>query len=332
MKNINTSWRRALLGAMMISVALISGCASTQSAMLSKDGGTVDPRLTESSDAKFFSKSGYQACAASALGGVLACTLSNSGNKAVCAVAAGIAACGVAMGANYYLDYRRSQYANTTDRLNAITGDIRQDTDKVIARSNTVREVIKDDQARLENIKMDMKMARADEAQAKKELSSVDLNIAKMREELDKMRDKVDQYREVAEKERAANGGMPNKQLDSEITKMNQRVASLQSEVDGLTVSLAIAMATLAGCATTAADCDPSNSDVSILTKMSCDGSGQYRGHIDRAEQDLISAQEANARFRQIHADIEAQRQAVGQSLAAQRAQQLALNKSLGAL
>ncbi|WP_424625414.1 hypothetical protein [Achromobacter marplatensis] len=234
MKNINTSWRRALLGAMMISVALISGCASTQSAMLSKDGGTVDPRLTESSDAKFFSKSGYQACAASALVGVLACTLSNSGNKAVCAVAAGIAACGVAMGANYYLDYRRSQYANTTDRLNAITGDIRQDTDKVIARSNTVREVIKDDQARLENIKMDMKMARADEAQAKKELSSVDLNIAKMREELDKMRDKVDQYREVAEKERAANGGMTNKQLDSEITKMNQRVASLQSEVDGL--------------------------------------------------------------------------------------------------
>ncbi|KAG1252115.1 hypothetical protein G6F65_018057 [Rhizopus arrhizus] len=217
------------------------------------------------------------------------------------------------MGANYYLDYRRSQYATTTDRLNAITGDIH-------------------DQARLENIKMDMKMARADEAQAKKELSSVDLNIAKMREELDKMRDKVDQYREVAEKERAANGGMTNKQLDSEITKMNQRVASLQSEVDGLTVSLAIAMATLAGCATTAADCDPSNSDVSILTKMSCDGSGQYRGHIDRAEQDLISAQEANARFRQIHADIEAQRQAVGQSLAAQRAQQLALNKSLGDL
>lgn len=98
------------------------------------------------------------------------------------------------------------------------------------------------------------------------------------------------------------------------------------------TVSLAIAVATLAGCATTAADCDPSNSDVSILTKMSCDGSGQYRGHIDRAEQDLISAQEANARFRQIHADIEAQRQAVGQSLAAQRAQQQALNKSLGDL
>lgn len=98
------------------------------------------------------------------------------------------------------------------------------------------------------------------------------------------------------------------------------------------TVSMAIAVATLAGCATTAADCDPSNSDVSILTKMSCDGSGQYRGYIDRAEQDLISAQEANARFHQIDADIEAQRQAVGQSLAAQRTQQQALNKSLGDL
>ncbi|QVQ24457.1 hypothetical protein [Achromobacter deleyi] len=95
---------------------------------------------------------------------------------------------------------------------------------------------------------------------------------------------------------------------------------------------LAAATAVLAGCATTAADCDPSNSDVSILTKMSCDGSGQYRGHIDRAEQDLISAQEANARFRQIYADIEAQRQSVGQSLAVQRKQQQALNKSTGEL
>ncbi|MNQ72496.1 hypothetical protein D3C85_872040 [compost metagenome] len=234
MQDTKQSWRRAALGALMITVALISGCASTQSSMLSKDGGTVDPRLTESSDAKFFSKSGYQACAVSALAGVLACTLSNSSNKAVCAIAAGVAACGVAMGANYYLDYRRSQYANTTDRLNAITGDIRQDTDNVIARSNTVREVIKDDQARLENIKMDMKMARTNEAQAKKDLASVDLNIAKMREELAKMRDKVDQYREVSETERATAGAKGSKELDAEISKLNVRVASLQKEVDGL--------------------------------------------------------------------------------------------------
>jgi len=65
---------------------------------------------------------------------------------------------------------------------------------------------------------------------------------------------------------------------------------------------------------------------------MSCDGSGQYRGHVDRAEQGLISAQEDNARFRQIYADIEAQRDAVGKSLAEQRKRQQTLNRSLGSL
>lgn len=70
--------------------------------MLGGNGGTADPRLSAGNDAKFFSTSGYQACAVAAGAGVLACALSNSGNKAACAVVAGLAACGVAMGANYY--------------------------------------------------------------------------------------------------------------------------------------------------------------------------------------------------------------------------------------
>ena len=94
---------------------LLSGCATTGSSMLDNNA-SPDPRLTQSSDAEFFSKSGYQACAVGAGIGILSCALSNSSNKAVCAVAAGITACGVAMGANYYLDQRRSEYADTTGR------------------------------------------------------------------------------------------------------------------------------------------------------------------------------------------------------------------------
>jgi len=225
---------RSVLGSLMLSVAIISGCASTQSGLLSKNGGTVDPRLTESNDAKFFSRSGYQACAVGALGGVLACALSSSRNKATCAVAAGIAACGVAMGANYYLDQRRSQYANTTDRLNAITGDVQQDTENLITRSDTVRAVIKDDQQKLDGIKTDMKTARLNQAQAQKDLSSVDLNIAKMREELARMRDKVQQYEKVAQTERSNAGSKQTKDLDAAIEKMNKRVAMLEQEIDGL--------------------------------------------------------------------------------------------------
>ena len=68
----------------------------------------------------------------------------------------------------------------------------------------------------------------------------------------------------------------------------------------------------LAGCAMTPEQCDPSNRDASLLTKMSCDASGAYRAGIDQKEQALVSAQEENQMFRQVYADI-AQRQAASQ-------------------
>ncbi len=93
------------------------------------DSASPDPRLTQSNDAEFFSKSGYQACAVGAGIGILGCALSNSSNKAVCAIAAGITACGVAMGAELLtLDQRRSEYADTTTRLAKMNSDVEQDT------------------------------------------------------------------------------------------------------------------------------------------------------------------------------------------------------------
>ena len=107
MQHVRRFTPRTLLGSLMLGVALLSGCASTGSSLL---GGTqADDRLTSGQDAKFFSRSGFQACAGAAAVGVLACMLSNSSNKAACAIIAGVAACGVAMGTNYYLDQRRKK-------------------------------------------------------------------------------------------------------------------------------------------------------------------------------------------------------------------------------
>ncbi|NBF01012.1 hypothetical protein GV819_01770 [Pseudomonas sp. Fl5BN2] len=210
---------------------LLTGCASTGSSML---GDGADPRLTQGNDAQFFSKSGYQACAVGAGIGILACALSKSDNKAVCAIAAGITACGVAMGANYYLDQRRSEYADTTTRLQKMNADVEQDTQNVMTRSATAQQVIKDDQARIAQIKRDMANKKLDKAKAQAQIAEIDHNIARLRKDLGNMRTKVTEYTKVADQERAQGAGAQIKQVDVSILKMNEKVASLQKEVDAL--------------------------------------------------------------------------------------------------
>ena len=74
----------ALLGQRMTWSALalalmLSGCQTTGTT--SANQAPVDPRLANSSSAKFFSKSGWQACAGGALFGALACQLGNPSEK-----------------------------------------------------------------------------------------------------------------------------------------------------------------------------------------------------------------------------------------------------------
>ena len=171
---------------------LLSGCATTGSSMLD-NSASPDPRLTQSNDAEFFSKSGYQACAVGAGIGILGCALSNSSNKAVCAIAAGITACGVAMGANYYLDQRRSEYADTTTRLAKMNSDVEQDTQNVITRTATAKQVIQDDQARIAQIKRDIANKKVDKTKAQAQIAEIDSNIARLRKDLGNMRTKVHQ-------------------------------------------------------------------------------------------------------------------------------------------
>ncbi|AJO81425.1 MULTISPECIES: hypothetical protein [Pseudomonas] len=212
---------------------LLGGCANTGSSLLDDDA-SPDPRLTQGNDAQFFSKSGYQACAVGAGIGILSCALSNSNNKAVCAVAAGIAACGVAMGANYYLDQRRSEYADTSTRLQKMNADVQQDTQNVIARTATAQQVIRDDQARIAQIKRDMANKKLDKARAQTQIAEIDQNIARLRKDLTNMRNKATEYAKVADMERAQGSSAEIKQVDMSIMKMNAKVAALQKEVDAL--------------------------------------------------------------------------------------------------
>lgn len=88
----------------------------------------------------------------------------------------------------------------------------------------------------------------------------------------------------------------------------------------------------LAGCATTAEQCDPYNRDASLVAKLSCDTSGAYRTQVEQREQQVRLDQEENALFRQVYMDIEAQQLAIRADLNVQREKQESLNESLQTL
>ncbi len=223
-----------LLSVLALSTSLIlTGCATTGSQLLG--GSSADERLTRGEDASFFNRSGLQACAAGAAISIAACMLTNSSNKAACMVVAGIAACGVALGANYYLDQRRSEFADTNERLQAITGDVQADTQRIMTRTEAAKAVISDDKKAIALLQKNIKSNELDIDKAEQELSQIDSNLKILNNDLKNMNSRLTNFEEVAAKERADGAsGRSLQTLDKEISQMRSQIAFLQMEVDVL--------------------------------------------------------------------------------------------------
>lgn len=93
----------------------------------------------------------------------------------------------------------------------------------------------------------------------------------------------------------------------------------------------ALALA-LTGCATAPQNCDVHAKDASLLTKMGC--TEEYRKAPEAAKQQLDEEIAINESFRQVYADLEIERAAVGKSLKerqqAEKKAQASLNAMLG--
>lgn len=226
----NRKFANVLSGFALSAMMILSGCASSGGGMAGPD-----PRLTNGDSAKFFSKSGYQACAMGAAAGMVGCALSNSGNKATCAVAAGLLACGVAMGANYYYDDRRSKYSNTTQRLDAMTADVKADSEKVAMRTELMKSVINEDKQAISELNNSIAQKKVDKKSAEQKLVRIDSNIKSMRNEIANMEKKSAEYRSAAKLER--DSGVSAQEIaatEAEISKLEQQVARLNVEVNEL--------------------------------------------------------------------------------------------------
>lgn len=222
-------WNRIPVVFMMVCTLAISGCASTGSSLLN-NGPKPDPRLTQGSDAKFFSESGLQACLLGAAAGAAVGLLAGGKNKAPAAIVGAVAACGVALGANYYLDVRRSQYKNTSDQLKAMGDDIKTDTQKVQDRSQSITAVMADDKKKLAQLQSDIAAKTSDQAAARKDLAQIDANIGLIKSDLNRMKSVADQYREAG----VQTGGSAKdaKEMQKQLADLDSKIAQLNKEAD----------------------------------------------------------------------------------------------------
>ena len=85
----------------------------------------------------------------------------------------------------------------------------------------------------------------------------------------------------------------------------------------------------LTGCSTTPEQCDPTNTNIGIMDKISCNYSGNYQARIDKKEQILENEKRANAQFREIYATIERQKNSTSSSVKQKQAQLQKLKKEL---
>ncbi|NBF01011.1 hypothetical protein GV819_01765 [Pseudomonas sp. Fl5BN2] len=92
------------------------------------------------------------------------------------------------------------------------------------------------------------------------------------------------------------------------------------------------AVLALAGCASKPGDCDATNRDASMLTKMNCDYSGGYNDQVKQKELALTASRQENALFHQVYENIAAQQADTRKDLLSQQQSQAALNQSLGQL
>ncbi|MFZ4833133.1 hypothetical protein [Rouxiella sp. Mn2063] len=88
----------------------------------------------------------------------------------------------------------------------------------------------------------------------------------------------------------------------------------------------------LSGCATNAADCDPTTGDVSIITKFNCNYSGTYDKRVESKQQTLSNEQALNTEFKAVYAAIEQEKNQVHGDVASKQATYNALNKSMSNL
>lgn len=213
-------------------LVVLSLCVSLVLAGCQGVGGVntrnVDPALTKSHTAKFFSKSAWQACAVGAGIGGVGCLL--LGGRAGTCVASAAVSCGLAMGVNYYLDSKRADYANTEARLDIYIQDIKKDTYEVQAVTQVAKAVLDKNLMTLNALRNQIKNDTVNKKQAENDLTQIDANITYLNDKLQRMKKIERDWVTVSSEEKQA--GVNVSQLDKQINQLNKQIAVLENQIN----------------------------------------------------------------------------------------------------
>lgn len=190
------------------------------------------PALANSSEVSFFSKTGLQACGGGALAGVVTCKLTKTCDSDKGALNAAILGCGIGIGANYYIDYQRSQYADAEQRLDALIADVRADNQKLQNLTVQAQQVLSQDKNTLASIQQGIKRKTLEKSQAQAQVVQIDANTQTLNKTLADLKSRHQQWQDVAKSER---GQSPKAEaLDAEISRMQKQIVTLQQNVDNV--------------------------------------------------------------------------------------------------
>ena len=221
-----------------VTVVLILSVALTACTMLPRRqsypflGSTsAEQQMRQSSQA--FDTSNLEAClVVGGAAGLLVYLLENDNerNKALIAAVAG---CGVGVGANYYVQTRRSQYADSERRLQAVIADVRADNARLSQLMGASKQVIAADLRKIEAMERAYDNKKISLQQARAQLRTVDGNRVHLQQTLAKLRERERRWSQVAEQERRSNPQSPNiAVLDREIVRLKSQINSLERELD----------------------------------------------------------------------------------------------------
>lgn len=207
----------------LLGAFILSGCSSFGK----NKSEDADPALTQGDTAQFFSKSGAASCAGGAALAATACLLAG-GSKVTCAAAA-VATCGIAMGANYYLDTQRANYSNTEDRMNAYLNDVQEKNQQMEKTNQVAKSVLTKNEKTLQNLNKEIKKGTMNQEELQKELRQIDANIYVLNEQLTSMKETQKNWQSIAATEKKEGANVA--QLDKEIAKMNKQVAVFENQL-----------------------------------------------------------------------------------------------------
>ncbi len=181
-------------------------------------------------EAGSMNRSGLQAClisgGAAALGTYL---LSKDKTKSI---AAAVIGCGVGVGANYYLQNKRKQYAGNEERLETMIADIREDNARLSRIIQSAEKVMSGDKQRIDEIDKAYREKQITLQQAQDKMKSVDDNRAYLETTLENLRKREAEWQKVATEERKVQSSDGMVKMDKEISQLQGQIASLEGDLE----------------------------------------------------------------------------------------------------